>query len=103
MVNGNYLSAWAKELTARLFLPWTFLANSSTARAILNSEFPPPNIIFLSSIVFIRAHNTSWIDRSASSNKWLDEPLKTIEQASPYLQPENLISLSSPIITSSIF
>ena len=53
-------------------------------------------------MVLTKTHKASCKDLSASSNKWEEDPLKTIEQAWPYLQPENLINLLSPIIISSI-
>jgi len=42
------------------------------------------------------------MERSASSKIWLVAPRKTMVQASPAATPSNLISLSSPIMISSI-
>jgi hypothetical protein len=41
-------------------------------------------------------------ERSASSSKWLEAPLRMILHAFPEAVPENLMTLSSPIINSSI-
>lgn len=52
--------------------------------------------------VWTRTQRASWRDLSASSKICWLEPLRTIVQASFLLQPENLITLSSPIRISSI-
>lgn len=48
-------------------------------------------------IVCTKTQRASWSDLSASSKRCLEEPLKTIVQASFLLHPENLMTLSSPI------
>jgi len=87
---------------ANAFLPGVIAANSSTAFDIRTSEQPPPKTVLVSFTVWLKTHKASWIERSASSKIWLVAPRKTIVHASPAATPENLISLSSPIIISSI-
>mmetsp|Transcript_43568 Transcript_43568/g.100360 ORF Transcript_43568/g.100360 Transcript_43568/m.100360 type:complete len:223 (-) Transcript_43568:961-1629(-) len=102
MIAGICCNAFAKCSMAMLSFPDTFPICSSTAADISISMAPPPWTTLVSVTVWYNTAKASCNDRSASSKTWVDAPLRTMAQASPCTQPENLITLSSPIIISSI-
>ena len=82
---------------ARAFLPGVFGTSESIARAMRVSQHPPPGIVRVSRTVLDNTQRASCRERSASSNTCVDAPLNTTVHSSPDAQPENRISLSSPI------
>ena len=63
---------------------------------------PPPQTTLEFLTVVTNTHNASCNDLSTSSRICEDAPLKIIVHASFLLHPENFMTLSSPIIISSI-
>uniref|UniRef100_A0A6B0V1C8 Putative secreted protein n=1 Tax=Ixodes ricinus TaxID=34613 RepID=A0A6B0V1C8_IXORI len=102
MIVGICLRALANPSMARDSFPGVDSASFDTADAISISELPPPNTTRLSFTTCERTQRASWSERSASSRICWVAPRSTMVQASPRGTPENLSSLSSPIITSSI-
>mmetsp|Transcript_14826 Transcript_14826/g.39379 ORF Transcript_14826/g.39379 Transcript_14826/m.39379 type:complete len:223 (-) Transcript_14826:657-1325(-) len=101
-MHGICINALAKASMATLSLPSTFFISSMMWVAMAISMAPPPWTTRVSVMVWNRTASASWRERSASSRMWLDAPRSTIVHASPSWQPENLITLSSPIMISSI-
>eukprot|EP00977_Amphora_coffeiformis_P027992 scaffold34678_cov248-Amphora_coffeaeformis.AAC.6 len=99
---GNCRRARANALMAKAFFPGVSVAALSMAAAMATSVQPPPYTVRGSLTVDVKMANASCKDRSASSNTCVEAPRKTIEQASPDLQPEKRNTLSSPINISSI-
>ena len=102
MIVGIYLRALPYASIASPYLPATVLAYYSHAAAIYISVLPPPQTTLEFFTVVTNTHNASCNDLSTSSRICDDAPLKIIVHASFLLHPENLITLSSPIIISSI-
>mmetsp|Transcript_10549 Transcript_10549/g.48495 ORF Transcript_10549/g.48495 Transcript_10549/m.48495 type:complete len:223 (+) Transcript_10549:174-842(+) len=102
MIVGIILSALAKPSMASERLPGVFAASSSTALDMIISGHPPPYTTRLSFTVDTSTQSASWRDRSASPSTCDDAPRSTMVHASPFATPLNLMSLSSPIMISSI-
>mmetsp|Transcript_1884 Transcript_1884/g.4198 ORF Transcript_1884/g.4198 Transcript_1884/m.4198 type:complete len:256 (-) Transcript_1884:1107-1874(-) len=102
MVAGRARNARANASIASDFLPGVFAASSSTALAIFISGQPPPYTTRESRMVAWSTHSASCRERSASSRMCVLAPRRTIVQASPIATPEKWMSLSSPIMISSI-
>mmetsp|Transcript_6658 Transcript_6658/g.27146 ORF Transcript_6658/g.27146 Transcript_6658/m.27146 type:complete len:219 (+) Transcript_6658:93-749(+) len=102
MVVGMPRSARAKASMASAFLPGVRAASSSTALAMQISGAPPPHTTLVSCTVCCSTHSASCMERSASSSTCIEAPRMTMVHASPSLTPPKRISLSSPIMISSI-
>mmetsp|Transcript_25068 Transcript_25068/g.77373 ORF Transcript_25068/g.77373 Transcript_25068/m.77373 type:complete len:226 (+) Transcript_25068:362-1039(+) len=101
MMAGMVRRARAKASMAKAFLPGTFGARRSTARAILISVQPPPGTVRVSWTTRLKTQRASCSDRSASSRTWDEAPRRMMEQASCLGVPEKRINRSSPTIKSS--
>mmetsp|Transcript_17157 Transcript_17157/g.52779 ORF Transcript_17157/g.52779 Transcript_17157/m.52779 type:complete len:222 (-) Transcript_17157:1071-1736(-) len=102
MIAGSVRSARAKASIAMAFLPGVLATSASIARAMRTSQQPPPGIVRVSRTVRDSTQSASWSDRSASSRTCVDAPRSTTVHASPDAQPLKRMSLSSPIMISSM-
>mmetsp|Transcript_6020 Transcript_6020/g.20585 ORF Transcript_6020/g.20585 Transcript_6020/m.20585 type:complete len:288 (-) Transcript_6020:1009-1872(-) len=102
MMVGIWRRARAYASMARDFLPGVEEAASSMTLLICISGYPPPYTTRLSLTVLCSTQRASCSERSASSSRWVEAPRSTMVQASPFSTPEKWMSLSSPIMISSI-
>mmetsp|Transcript_19685 Transcript_19685/g.66171 ORF Transcript_19685/g.66171 Transcript_19685/m.66171 type:complete len:235 (+) Transcript_19685:372-1076(+) len=102
MISGMARRPRAKASMASACLPGTSRAASSIAWAMVISHAPPPGTTLVCLTVCESTQSASWRDRSASSRMCVLAPRSTMLQASALGTPEKRMSLSSPIITSSM-
>mmetsp|Transcript_16647 Transcript_16647/g.42504 ORF Transcript_16647/g.42504 Transcript_16647/m.42504 type:complete len:224 (+) Transcript_16647:409-1080(+) len=102
MISGSPRSPRAKASIASACFPGTLSAASSIAFAIDISHAPPPGSTLVWTTVCERTQSASCSERSASSRMCSLAPRSTMEQASALGQPPKRMSLSSPIMISSM-
>mmetsp|Transcript_9878 Transcript_9878/g.17200 ORF Transcript_9878/g.17200 Transcript_9878/m.17200 type:complete len:238 (+) Transcript_9878:788-1501(+) len=102
MMVGSCRRARAYASMASAFFPAVSWASWSTAWAHSISLAPPPYTIRVSFTAVSSTHRASCRLRSASSRTCWLAPRSTIVHASPAATPEKRMSLSSPMMTSSM-